>query len=62
MAIYTISAKADEAGFNVVIEDSDGRYQTTLSFTSEADAKAWVDHAYQLTRPRGLSKDDHRRW
>jgi hypothetical protein len=62
MAIYRISAKPDEAGFNVVIEDSDGRYQTTLSFSSEAAAKVWVAHADRLTRPRGLPKDDRRRW
>jgi hypothetical protein len=62
MAIYTISAKPDKTGFNVVIEDSDRRYQTTLSFSSEAAAKAWVAHADRLTKPRGLPKDDSRRW
>jgi hypothetical protein len=62
MAIYWISAKPDKTEFNVVIEDSDGRYQTTLSFSSEAAAKAWVAHADRLTRPRRLPKDDRRRW
>jgi hypothetical protein len=62
MAIYRMSAKPDKTEFNVVIEDSDGRYQTTLSFSSEVAAKAWVAHADRLTRPRGLPKDDRKRW
>jgi hypothetical protein len=62
MAIYRISPKPDKIHFNVVIEDSDGRYQTTLSFSSEAAAKAWVAHADRLTRPRRLPKDDRKRW
>ena len=48
MATYTISARADQTGFDLEIEcGGDGR-QTTREFKTQEDAEAWVVRRMQL--------------
>jgi hypothetical protein len=48
MATFTISARADQTGFDVEIEcGNDGR-QTTRDFKTQEDAETWVVRRMQL--------------
>jgi hypothetical protein len=50
MANYTITPKADRTGFTVSILDGSGALQTTLCFSSKAEADAWVTQAKRMTK------------
>jgi hypothetical protein len=62
MTIYTVSASADHAGFDVEISGDDGAYQTTLGFANEVAANAWVAHAKGLTKPWMPRRDREKSW
>jgi hypothetical protein len=42
MASFTISARADQDGFEIEVIDRDGIQQTIPGFKTQADAEAWV--------------------
>jgi hypothetical protein len=50
MATYTVTPKADRTGFTVSILDGEGALQTTLGFTREAEADAWVTQATRMNK------------
>ena len=50
MATYTVHPKADRTGFTVSILDGEGALQTTLGFTREAEADAWVTQATRMNK------------
>ncbi len=49
MTTYTIIPIADGSGFNIGIAGSNGARQTMLGFTSQAEAKAWIDQDKRLS-------------
>ena len=51
MAIYTVTARADQSGFDVEITGDGGAHQTTLRFASEEEANAWIVRATRLAKP-----------
>lgn len=50
MATYTVSPQSDRIGFDVAVIADGGAVQTTLGFTNEAAAKAWVTQAMRLNK------------
>jgi hypothetical protein len=50
MATYTVSPQADRIGFDVAVIADGGAVQTTLGFTNEAAANAWVTQAMRLNK------------
>jgi hypothetical protein len=62
MTIYTVSASADHAGFDVEISGDDGAYQTTLGFANEVAANNWVAHAKGLAKSWMPGRDREKSW
>jgi hypothetical protein len=56
MATYRVTPSADRVGFDVAVVGVGGFVQTTLGFTSEAAANAWVNQAMRLTKPWPTSR------
>jgi hypothetical protein len=56
MATYRVTPSADRVGFDVAVVGVGGFVQTTLGFTSEAAANAWVNQAMRLTKPWATSR------
>jgi hypothetical protein len=54
MITYTVVPSADETGFHVKIEGSDGNRQTILGFVTESDADAWIAYNKRLTEGTAL--------
>ena len=42
MASFTISARADQDGFEIEVVEHEGAPQTILGFKTQADAEAWI--------------------
>ena len=51
-----VTSSADRVGFDVAVVGVGGFVQTTLGFTSEAAANAWVNQAMRLTKPWATSR------
>jgi hypothetical protein len=49
MITYTVIASADQTGFHVKIDGSDGNRQTILGFVTESDVDAWIASDKRLT-------------
>jgi hypothetical protein len=54
MKTYTVTAKAGETGFNVVVVGDDGIRQTTLGFASRSEANIWIARTERMARPWAL--------
>ena len=49
MASFTISARADQDGFEIEVVEHEGAPQTILGFKTQADAEAWVVRRARLS-------------
>jgi hypothetical protein len=50
MASFTISARADQDGFEIEVVDRDGAPQTIFGFETLAEAEAWLVRSARLNR------------